>query len=437
MTLLGVLSIPLFAAAPLEIVSPRNGTVFRPGDTVTITVRASRRYRNVVLIPADPLQGFQILSTEPYSFSLPLSSDLKAGKYTFTVAGSPGAPGSVGFDDSEPVEIDVEPLWPASADGSRLVHDSPGVTVDTFGIPLRHRSAVSYPPGALAHGVDGMVVVEITPDWEGRPEGFNVVSGPPELAKHVIRSVSTWHYGERVGDTKRRRVSINFNLAQAISPFSDSGAAPQLVDNLSNEFWVSSRNRSFRFKLKTLAVMGLSEDETRKLIAFLGTAEIREGDEVTVDQLYDLRSVAANFDHDLRTYFLRAQSDISATIAPVGFVAGDLGDEPPIQTTRVPPGAAPGRIQVSATEQARRLISKVEPEYPSVAKANHIQGVVRVRITIGEDGRVLNVEVRGGQPLLYSAAEEAVAQWIYSPAEVNGRAVEVITEADVEFYLIQ
>src|SRR5260370_16200649 len=40
--------------------------------------------------------------------------------------------------------------------------------------------------------------------------------------------------------------------------------------------------------------MGLSEDETRKLIAFLGTAKIREGDEVTVDQLYDLRSVAAN-----------------------------------------------------------------------------------------------------------------------------------------------
>jgi TonB family protein len=437
MTVLGFLSAPLFAGTPLEIVSPGNGTVFRPGETVTITVRTTRRYTEVALIPAVPLQGFQALSTEPYSFSFPLSSDLAAGIYSFTVIGSPGSPGSVGFDASEPVAIDVEPIWPASADGSRLVHDSRGVTVDTFGIPLRHRSAVSYPPEALAHRIDGTVVVEITPNWEGRTEGVNVVSGPAELAKHVIRSVSTWHYAEGVGDSKPRRVVITFNLAQGLSPrFSDGGADPALIDNLSYQFWVSAGSRSLRFELKKLAIVGLSEDETRKLMAFFRTGKIQEGDEITFDQLYQLRSIARSGDDHLRTYFLRDAAGISATIAPVGLVAGDLGDEPPIQTERVPPRVAPGRIFVSAAEQARRLISKVEPEYPWLAKANHIQGVVRVRIIIGTDGRVLNLEVTSGHPLLCDAAREAVEQWVYSPAVVNGRAVEVITEAELEFYSI-
>ncbi len=378
-----------------------------------------------------------MLSAEPYSFSFPLASDLAAGIYTFTAIGSPGEPGSVGFDSSEPVEIDVEPIWPAPADGSRLVHDSPGVRVETFGIPLRHRSAISYPSEALAHGIEGTVVVDIMPDWEGRTEGVNVVSGPRELAKHVIRSVSTWHYAEKVGDSKPRRVSVTFDLAQGASPtISDHGTVPRLVDNLPYQFWVSTRSRSLRFELKKLTVLGLSEDDTRNLTAFYSTANIHEGDEADVEKLYAVRSVAGRFDHDLRTYFLREGSEISATIAPVGFIAGDMGDEPPIQTERVPPGVAPGRILVSATDQARRLISRVEPEYPWSARVSHIQGVVRVRIIIGEDGRVLNLEPRG-HPLLCGAAEAAVKQWIYSPAVVNGRAVEVITEANLEFYLVK
>ena len=79
MAVLVVLSTPLFAAEPLEIVSPANGTLFRPGETVTITLRATRRYTEIELVPADPLRGFQYLSAEPYSFSFPLPGDLSAG----------------------------------------------------------------------------------------------------------------------------------------------------------------------------------------------------------------------------------------------------------------------------------------------------------------------------------------------------------------------
>jgi TonB family protein len=432
-TVIVLLAGPLFAADSLEIVSPANGTVFRPGQTVTITVRANKRYAEVTLIPADPMEGIQSRLAEPYTFSIALPKDLDAGIYGFTVLGV--GPGGIDLDSSTSANIDVEPIWSASADGSRLVRDSPGVTVDTFGIPLRHRSAISYPSDALARRIEGTVVIEMTLDWEGRPEGFDVISGPPELAKHVIRCLPAWHYTRRVGRTKPRRVSVTFNLAQGLGPtFSDGGSNPQLVDTVPYEFWVSMSSRSTLFYLKKLAVLGLSEDATHELMADFNAARIQEGNAITFDQLQRIGGVAVQFDHDLRTYRQREGSEISATIAPVGFIAGDTGEDPPIQTKRLRPGEAPpSRMDVSAAEQARRLISKVEPEYPFDAKLSHIQGVVKVRIVIAADGHVLNLQARG-HPLLTAAAEDAVKQWVYSPAIVNGRAVEVYTEVEVEFW---
>jgi protein TonB len=77
----------------------------------------------------------------------------------------------------------------------------------------------------------------------------------------------------------------------------------------------------------------------------------------------------------------------------------------------------------------------VEPEYPSLAKANHIQGVVRLTLILYNDGRVMHVFLVSGHPLLDQAAEDAVKQWMYSPTLVNGTPVEVVTEVEVEFFL--
>jgi periplasmic protein TonB len=82
-----------------------------------------------------------------------------------------------------------------------------------------------------------------------------------------------------------------------------------------------------------------------------------------------------------------------------------------------------------------KLISKVEPEYPWLAKANHIQGVVRLTLVLYNDGRVMHVLLVSGHPLLVQEAEDAVKQWMYSPTLVNGTPVEVVTEVEVEFFL--
>ena len=79
------------------------------------------------------------------------------------------------------------------------------------------------------------------------------------------------------------------------------------------------------------------------------------------------------------------------------------------------------------------LLKKIEPEYPREAEAKGVEGDVVFRIIIGTDGRVEEVHLRRGKPVLIEAAAKAVSQWQYQPYILNGNAVEVETFATVRF----
>jgi len=99
------------------------------------------------------------------------------------------------------------------------------------------------------------------------------------------------------------------------------------------------------------------------------------------------------------------------------------------------PRITPQRIRVPPAEQATKLNSKVDPVYPPLARAAHIQGVVRFGAVISKDGHVQNIVLMSGHPLLVPAAEDAVKQWQYSQTLVNNTPVEVATQIEVEFFL--
>jgi TonB family protein len=98
-------------------------------------------------------------------------------------------------------------------------------------------------------------------------------------------------------------------------------------------------------------------------------------------------------------------------------------------------GPAPERIRVGNMVQERNLITRVDPVYPPLAMQARIQGVVRFNVVIGKDGRVSNVTLVSGHPLLVTAARDAVRQWVYKPTLLNGEPVEVVTQVDVNFTL--
>ncbi len=103
--------------------------------------------------------------------------------------------------------------------------------------------------------------------------------------------------------------------------------------------------------------------------------------------------------------------------------------------TAAPPPAASSSQQgiVSGGIQGAVLIRQVPPQYPPIAKAAKISGVVRLRVTIGPDGSVKDVSVIWGNPILAQAAVDAVRQWRYKPVLLNGKPTVAVTEASINF----
>jgi len=82
-----------------------------------------------------------------------------------------------------------------------------------------------------------------------------------------------------------------------------------------------------------------------------------------------------------------------------------------------------------------KLINRVPPAYPVLARQAKIQGLVSVNVVIGKDGTVTVQNVGAGHPLLAPAAVAAVQQWKYEPATVGGVPVDVGAKIYVAFDL--
>jgi protein TonB len=82
-----------------------------------------------------------------------------------------------------------------------------------------------------------------------------------------------------------------------------------------------------------------------------------------------------------------------------------------------------------------RLLKRVEPAYPEIARQAHVQGTVILEATTDIYGRVVEVKVLRSMPLLDGAAVEAVRQWLYEPMVINGRPRGVVFTVTLRFEL--
>ena len=81
--------------------------------------------------------------------------------------------------------------------------------------------------------------------------------------------------------------------------------------------------------------------------------------------------------------------------------------------------------QQSNPVTGRKVVRRVEPVYPSVAKRINLSGTVRVVALVATDGKVTKVELVGGSPILGQAAESAVSQWKYVPGSESRETIEL------------
>lgn len=75
----------------------------------------------------------------------------------------------------------------------------------------------------------------------------------------------------------------------------------------------------------------------------------------------------------------------------------------------------------------RKLITRVEPDYPETLKRLYIGGTVHVEVVVTPNGNIESMQLIGGNPILGQSAMKAIKQWKYAAGGVKSTFVVTIT----------
>jgi len=68
------------------------------------------------------------------------------------------------------------------------------------------------------------------------------------------------------------------------------------------------------------------------------------------------------------------------------------------------------------SDGTRKVVSRVTPQYPAIARTMSIRGSVKVEALVAPNGTVKSLDVKGGHPVLAQAAQIAIRQWKWEPS---------------------
>jgi len=99
------------------------------------------------------------------------------------------------------------------------------------------------------------------------------------------------------------------------------------------------------------------------------------------------------------------------------------------------PPAAASNAKIGGQVQQAEVVTRSAPDYPIAAKQARVQGSVIVVAVVGADGHVKSAKAVSGPPLLLNSAVNAVKDWVYKPAKLNGAPIESETRVELNFTL--
>ena len=128
-------------------------------------------------------------------------------------------------------------------------------------------------------------------------------------------------------------------------------------------------------------------------------------------------------------------AEVNTTSAVIGKTGGDLiptvshADSPP-----PPPVVLTGPSSAGRSSEAK-LISSTRPVYPQLAKQSNVEGDVLVAVEIDASGIVTGAKATAGPVFLRQAAADAVRNWKYEPATLNGKPTSTQITVRIQFRL--
>jgi protein TonB len=149
---------------------------------------------------------------------------------------------------------------------------------------------------------------------------------------------------------------------------------------------------------------------------------------------FNAPSLAARLRPATSTDLPDAPVEVHASAAPLASLPGIVTSQPSMPTPPRPSGTTPAPpSKVGGQLTQAKVIARVDPEYPKLARQAGAAGTVELEATISADGKVKNPRVVRGNSMLQKAAIDAVLQWRYQPAMLNGKPVESPVEIKLNF----
>src|SRR5688572_2199540 len=156
--------------------------------------------------------------------------------------------------------------------------------------------------------------------------------------------------------------------------------------------------------------------------------------------MYTFEARLPGFTVHSRTIQIQSQSVVEDAVLQISPVNTQVQVSVSAPQGPPPAAAAPGPPlpqRIGGDLAMAQLIFSPKPEFPALARATQVQGVVRLLGVIGTDGTVLSVRPDPAHPVhswaLVQAAVDAVKQWRYRPMMLNGVPVETLTTITVDF----
>lgn len=190
-------------------------------------------------------------------------------------------------------------------------------------------------------------------------------------------------------------------------------------------WWLSRRIRQEREHCCDDAAVQACGDPILYASALLGLEELR----MQPTLVPDLASAASGghlmsrIQRLLRPHLTHAAAPPVAALIPVLLLAAALGTAT-LSASMTPKSEPATSAPVEVDFKQIRIKHRPDaPPYPPEAKAQRIQGVVVVTLTIGTDGKVADAKAISGPAELQAHAVDYAKTWEFEPAKVKGKPV--------------
>ena len=97
------------------------------------------------------------------------------------------------------------------------------------------------------------------------------------------------------------------------------------------------------------------------------------------------------------------------------------------------PGSGEEVKRVTRTEGLNAATTKVQPDYPPIARQLKIEGAVELEALVAENGAVEKVTIVSGNPVLTRPAAEAIRKWKFAPFTDDGKVVKALVPISMSF----